>query len=523
MRRIILCILLLACMECIARPDTILMRLDRIIEKRDDFEKAKRASIEEHKANYRSSLTPEDKYNSLRGLYTEYSSYKIDSAMIAADERLTVARKIGNKSKIASATLNLAEAYVKSGASDKGISILDTLDTGSLEKYHYKYRLGIYRNAYSAKVEMAVSPKDKIEALDRLNYFTEQAISQSPAGSLGSFTLEAEKLGNAGLHVEAVAKIEEAAENYDLSNDAAMQYTLGEMYLNANMREKAKDALARSAIIDLSNGVREYRALILLSRILFEDGEIERAFNYINCAFDDSEFSHSYLRTSEIMRSMPAIDAAFHVAERQINRRTNILLIVTVALVVLLIISLILVVREFSIKKKMLATIATINARLEEKNRELKEADSLKQAHINALMLAYAAHISNLRDFRKSVYRLLKTSQLESAMNLVKSDKIESLDIAEFHEMFDKLFLSMYPGFVEDMNRFMESPYKIKEPGRLIPELRIAAMIRLGMTSTEEIAGLLHYSNQTVYNLRSSLKGRLKGDWDEFETYLKQI
>lgn len=523
MRRLLLLIFILCLrISCWGSgPDSLLTELDRVLKSRDIFERAQKESIEEHRANLESSVSLQDQYNSLRGLYTAYRSYKIDSAMIIADERLRVAREIGDRNKIASATLNLAESYVKSGSPEKAVEILDTIDENFLENYHIKYRLGIYRNAYTAIEASSLLPSDRMQARDKLHYYIAEAMKHSPVGSLGYYTLKAERLRDAGMYREAVAVIEEAEKSYDLSEDAAMQFTLGEMYLAAGRRDKAVDCLARSSIIDVTNGVKEYRALILLASILFEDGDVERAFEYINSAFDDAEFSHSGLRTAEIMKIMPVIDTSFHALQRQMAKRTKTILVVAGVLILLLIVSLSGVVYEYLSNKRILSVNAEIKRTLEIKNKELKDADSLKKRQINMLMQTCATYVSGLRDFRKTVYRLLQTSQAHSAMELVSPAKGENADIATLHEMFDDAFLSMYPGFVEETGRFMKSPIKVK-PAGLSPELRVAAMIRLGMSSTEEIATLMHYTTQTVYNLRSSLKGMLKVSWEEFETYLKE-
>lgn len=500
--------------------DTVLHELDEAIRNRQEFERNKQELVDRQLALLDSVDTPADRYNVLRGLYDAYRSYKIDSAMIVAADRLMIARTLGEPAKIASSTLNLAETYAKAGEPDKAISLLDTLNMTSLEEYHLKYRLGIYRTAYESKLARALLPGDRLEALEKLQYYIAEAAKESPEGTRGAYTLKAEKLRNAGLYAEAVAVMEEACKKYDFSSDAAMQYTMGEIYLAAGERDKAVDCLARASEIDITNCVKEYRALILLASILFEEGDVSRAFNYINCAFDDADFSRASLRTAEVMRIMPVIDMAFHQAEQQITRRTRSLLILAAVLVLLLLVSLIFTVRAFRAKRRMLTVIADINAALAVKNEELVKADKLKLAHIKTLMLAYAGHITRFRDFRKTVYRHLKTSQLDNAMDMVKSDKAELLDFAAFHELFDKLFLSIFPDFVSETGRYMENPLILKTPDRLTPELRIAAMIRLGITSTEEIAELLHYTPQTVYNLRSVLKSMLKVSWKEFEAYL---
>lgn len=503
------------------RVDSILRQLDKAVAHRQEYENARILTIKAKTADLRNAETLEDKYNVLRDLFAEYRSYRIDSAIYFADRRLQIAREMGDPAKIVSATLNLAEGYTKAGDADKAIAILDTLSTESEQDYHKKYKNRIYRTAYSTKVSTALLNSDRILALDRLKHFTEELENNSKPGSIGDYFFKAEKLKEKGMHKEAVTIIKEVEEKFDFSDDAPNQFTVGEIYYAAGDKEKAKMYLARSAYLDITGGVKEYRALILLASILFEEGEIDRAFEYINCAFEDAEFSKASLRTPEIMKSMPVIDASFHIAERKINQRTKIFLLIASVLVVLLIGLLVWTIKQNRLNRKMLKTIEDINGQLADKNEMLKTGDSLKLRYINTLLLAYAGHISRFRDYRKMVYRLLKASQYEKAIEVVRSDKVETEDINDFHKLFDESFLSMFPDFIEEINKFMNNPVHLRTPGQLTPELRVCAMMRLGINSTEDIALMLHYSLQTIYNLRSSLKSMVSNHKKDFENYLK--
>lgn len=517
--------ILLTCVPllCFAgRNDSLLVRLDEMVRNRERYELPRRVAIDEAKSNYANAATDVERYNVLRDLYDLYRAYRIDSAIIMADRRLAVARAMANPSRVASATLNLAEGYAKAGASDKAISILDTLGAESLQDYHIKYRNSIYRTAYEQRASSALLGSDRIEALDKLRRLRDIAAEEAPPGSRGSYTLRAERLRDAGMYDEAVAMMEDADRLFDLSSDAPMQYTMGEIYKSAGRTDDAVRCLARSAMLDLADGVKEYRALILLASLLFENGQVRRAFEYINCAMMDADFSKASIRTTEIMKSMPVIDESFHQAEREIAGRTRTFLIIASILVVLLLLSLFVMLKEYRKIRSMLGMIADINARLEDKNEELVKADSLKQSHLNAFMQAYAGHISRFRNFRKTVFRLMTTSQFDKAVDIVRSDKAEQLDIADFHEMFDKTFLSIFPNFVQETNAYLATPARPKAADRLTPELRVAAMVRLGMTSTEEIASMLHYTTQTVYNLRSSLRAELAVPREQFDAYLRR-
>ena len=518
----IVCLLLLCLSPAISRAQkSLLDSLDHLVNRSEVVNEERRTAIDSAWVNYHSVTSDADRYNVLRGLYENYRSYRIDSAIIVADMRLRLARRLADRSKMVSATLNLAEGYVRSGAAEKAIAILDTLDTDYLQDYHRKYRNSVYRNAYELKSETALLTSDRLEAIDMMRRFRDDAEDEGNDSTRAGFVHEAERLRDAGMYGDAVAKMEQAAARYDFSSDPAMLYTLGDMYISAGQRDKAVDCLARSAILDLSSGKKEYRSLILLASILFEEGQVERAFEYINCAFDDANFSNATLRTTEIMKSMPLINRAFHEAERQKSARTRLMLIFTVVASALLLLALILAIRAYRVKRKMIAGMEGLNRQLEAQNERLSQADSLKLKHINQLLMAYAGYISRLKTFRKSIMRLLRASQYEKALDAVAGDKEEAHDIAVFQEMFDRSFLSMYPDFIEELNRYMKTPVELRQPDRLTPELRIAAMMKIGITSTSHIAKMLHYSPQTVYNLRSTLRTMITVDWDEFETYLK--
>lgn len=526
MKKILLLIIMLAGVaghEAAGAREALLDSLDNIVLHRHDYESARREAITLSKIDYENTSDDADRYNILRSLYENYRSYRIDSALIVANMRLEIARRLNDPSKIGSATLNTAEAYAKSGLADKAIAILDTLHTDALADHHLKYRNSIYRHAYDLRTKTSLLAGDKLKALDAYKQLRDDAMKVTTPDSRGRYTLEAELLSDAGLYDEAVAKMEEAASKFDFTNDAAMQYTLGEIYLAAGRRPEAISHLANSAILDITSGTKEYKSLILLASLLFEEGQVERAFHYINCAFEDAEFSKANLRTAEIMDVFPLINRAYTEAEQEASVQTRKFLALVLVLVLVLLVFLIFVVRAFRQKRRMLGVIKEINRQLEEKNGLLKASDALKLNNINILMLAYAKHIARLRDFRKKVYRLFKTGQYDKAMDAVKWDKVENQDITAFHEMFDDAFCTMFPDFVDRVNKCMKEPVVLKNPGRLTPELRVIAMMKLGMTSTDEIADMFHYSPQTVYNLRSTIRTMLKVSKEEFEAYLKTI
>lgn len=500
-----------------------LKALDRIVQSRKEYEREKRLKIDEARRNHSTATTDSDRYNTLRTLYKEYRNFRIDSAVIIADNRLDIARKSGTRGKVTSATLNLAESYVKSGLPEKALYMLDTLGKEQLEEYHRDYLNSVYKNAYTQLAKIEVLPEERKKSEEKVREYREKALGESERNSLRYYTLQAEKFVDEELYDQAVATIEEAARRFDFSNDAPMQYTMGVIYEEAGRRKEAIESLAKAAAIDLKNGTKEYQALILLSSLLFEEGDIERAFVYINCALEDINYSNATFRTQDIMGVMPVIDKAFHAYENEKKRLMRSFLWIAGALVLFLIILLILLLRTLRSNKRMLRTIAEINSELKDRNRKLEEADGLKLKSINILIMSHARYLSRLKEYRKTIYRFAKTGQYDKMLDALRSDRNNSKEVDEFHEMFDELFLSMFPDFVERVNELLTNPIALKENNRMTPELRVIALMRLGLSSTEEIAGILHYTSQTVYNLRSTIRSMSVLPREEFEKRVREL
>ena len=501
----------------------LLKELDKIVANRNSYEKDKRKRIDEAWRDHGSASTDSDRYNTLRTLYKEYRTFRIDSAISIANERLEIARRMKNRSKATSATLNLAESYLKTGLADKAISIMDTLNKESLEDYHLKYLNSVYKNAYLLLSKTEMLPSEKIKAMERVRHFRELALADSPDTTKTNYTIRAEKYLDVGMFAEAVAKIEEADRRFDFANDAPMQFMMGKIYLAAGMRKKAIEALSRAAALDLSTGTKEYQALILLASILFEEGDVERAFVYINCALDDIHFSNANIRNPEIMESMPVIDKAFHAYQQKNRQLSHTFLWIAGGLLLLLLVFLFVLLKLLRTNRRMLADKKEINQCLRHRNAELEEADKIKLKSINALIMSNARYISRLKDYRKTVYRFMKAGQYDKAIDALKSNHNDSKDIEAFHEMFDELFLSIFPDFLERVNNLLKEPIELKDANRLTPELRIIALLRLGLSSTDEIANILHYTPQSVYNLRSTIRAKSRFSRDEFEEAIKSL
>ena len=506
-----------------AEIESRLHTLDDVLEKRDTYAIDVKEKIAKGRLDLNKSHDALQQYNSLRNLYELYRNYRIDSALYIAEQRLDIARKLGDPSKISSATLNLAEAYTMSGNPDIAIFTLDTLKSNTLQDHHLKYQNNIYKKAYHLKKNLSLSSRDRIQAINKVKLLIEEELKSKDRNSRGYLTLKAEQLKDAGMTLEAVDLMEEAQRKFDFSDNAALLYMMGETYFEAGRMEEAILYLSQAATLDIENGNKEYKALILLASALYNTGDIDRAFSYINTAFDDAAFSKANLRTEEIMQILPIIHNTFYQKEKEIRKRTIWVLCVALAFIVLLGIFIIMISHAYKKERKMLLTIETINKSLEMQNRDLLISQELKLDAFREFMVKFAQYLNQTKNFRRSIFRLLKSSQFDRAISLSKEHKDKTINLSDFQEMFDVAFLSMFPDFLEKINSFMTVPIEPKENLRLSPEIRLAALMRLGINSTDVIAQMFDYSTQSVYNLRSTLKSLLKVDWEEFEKGIKEI
>lgn len=497
--------------------------LDKSLDQREVYLSSVKEKISQARLNLNKSKDLLSQYNALRNLYDLYRNYRIDSAFYIAEQRLDIAQQLGDQSKITSATLNLAEAYTMLGNPEVAIATIDTLEAAFMQDHHVKYRDNVYKKAYTMKKNHNSSNKERIAANVKLKAIIDEELKTKDKNSRGYLTLRAEQLRDAGLSNEAVGLIEEAKRKYDFSDNAAVLYTAGEIYLDAGRPEEAVDYLSRAALIDVEKGSKEYKALILLASALYQQGDIDRAFKYINIAFEDAIFSRANLRTEEIIEILPIINNTFYQKEKEIRNRTLVILVVAISFILFMLVFILSVVRAYKTKKRMVKTIEDINTQLSLQNRELIKSEELKLDVLSDFMVKFAHYLNQTKDYRKSMFRLLKSSQYEKALGMTLAQKDKAIDFNAFQEMFDVAFMSMFPDFIDKLNKFMITPVRQKDTIRLSPEIRMAALMRLGINSTDVIARMFNYSAQSVYNLRSTLRSMLNVSWEEFETQIRNI
>jgi uncharacterized protein (UPF0333 family) len=280
--------------------------------------------------------------------------------------------------------------------------------------------------------------------------------------------------------------------------------------------------LAIAAISDIELAVKENEALLSLAVNLYKNGDIDRAYKYIRVALDDALFYNARFKNSVIARIQPIIEETYLQKIHSQQKNLSLYSLVVSLFVIILIITLTYLYIQIKAVSKAKKELRVMNNNLIQLNKKLDEANIVKEHYIGYFMNQCSIYINKLHRYRKNVELNLKTGQI-SKLHKFSADEQEN-DIEELHINFDKTFLALYPNFVKEFNSLLKQDEQyILDKNELNNELRIFALIKLGITDVKQIADFLHYSVQTVYNYKSKVKTKSYVESDKFEEEVLKI
>lgn len=499
--------------------EEILQSVDETIRRRDSFEESRNADIAAARFTYGSASTPEGRYESIKGLYDAYAGFRLDSALNIASRRLDMARHLRDPEKITASTIVLAQSLMSYGENSRAIAVLDSLPVESFDPARREQIYSAYFGSYSAIASSSPLPEERARAEEMARDYRDSVIALLRPHSIGHTYLTARRMQDSGQTLTAIQLLEQAAEAAPdhFRDNAAFQYGLGLMYLDEGRDNEAVTAIARASVLDLQAGKKEYASLIRLARLLYDKGDILRAFNYIKCAFEDASFSHAAIRASEIMEIMPIIDGAYRAYEDSERDRVRRTYAMTLAVGLLLIVAIAVLWIQLRRISGIKALLARSNSELSLRNDMLARADKAKVSHIEGLLRLHASNIAHNKTYRRDLLRMLAAGQYSRVSDRLKSDNVDNTETKLFYEEFDSTFLAMFPDFIEEINAYMREPFTSLHPSALTPEQRIMALMKFGHSSTADISSMLQYTQQTVYNYRSSIRNMLACPLEEFE------
>ena len=299
-----------------------------------------------------------------------------------------------------------------------------------------------------------------------------------------------------------------------------------------------KKFLILSAISDIQASIKDNASLANLAVIFFGEGNVDRAHKYINFSFEDAKFYNSKLRFLDISNVLPVISKSYETKNRKQTNKLKKQLIFISLLSLILMVAIFFIIKQNKKINQGKEYLKTANLKLKDLNEklsftnndlkrlyeELSSVDAIKEQYIGTFLNLYSEYIDKLDVYRKTVSKYIITNKTKDLLELSKSKKIIESELKIFYENFDKSFLHIYPNFIENFNDLLKEEERIlvKDDDSLTVELRIFALIRLGISNSSKISKILRYSVNTIYNYRVKVRN-IAINRDEFEEMVKKI
>ena len=288
--------------------------------------------------------------------------------------------------------------------------------------------------------------------------------------------------------------------------------------------ESQERCLIYSAISDIESSTKENRSMQDLASILYQKGETVRAYKYIQSSLEDANFYNARFRNIQISKVQPIIEETYLQTINTQNKQLRWSIFLISILFAGLGITMYFIYKQLKMIAKSRNELSKTNSVLKSLNHKLDEANHIKEEYIAFFIRQNSNYLEKFERYKKLISIRLSTGQLDKLSAMVNNKKNEEMDLNELYHNFDQAFLRIYPNFVNEVNKLLkkEEVYNLKE-GTLNTELRIFALIRLGIKDTNQISEFLRYSLRTIYNYRSKVKAKSVIENDEFEAKIMQI
>lgn len=522
-----------------SRADSLLLKLDQAIKERPIYMEQKELKLVELKRLLHRQIPDEERFAILGTLLDEYRSFNTDSALHMAEEREQIAIRLGNREYIDNARMNKADVLGMTGMYKEVMDLMRNIHIDRLPVDIHPYYYHIYRTVYGLMADYAVTAYEKKLYTELTDKYRDSLLLVNKDNLLIHTLIQSDQYNVRNEYDKAIRLLTDyLALQKDYEHDVAIcAYTLSESYRLKGDKEKEKEYLIVSAMADMKTAVREYISLRKLAVLLYQEGDIERAYSYVKICMEDAAACNARLRKLEILEIFPIINDAYQQKTEKQQEQMK------WALVSISLLSLFLLLAIFYVYKQMKKVAAArrevidtntllqelngelhdSNSQLKEMNHTLSEANYIKEEYIGRYMDQCSTYLDKMDLYRRSLNKIAAAGRVEELYKAIKSSQFLEEELKDFYANFDMTFLQLFPNFVEEFNALLVEPMQPKQGELLNTELRIFALIRLGITDSTKIAQFLRYSVTTIYNYRTRVRNKALGERDEFEAKVMKI
>ncbi|MCM1153391.1 MAG: DUF6377 domain-containing protein [Muribaculum sp.] len=547
---------LLACQSFGQDIKNLLLQLDNLIEEAQIFEDAKLSKIRGIKALGTKAINSEERYWNNSQLYDEYFVFDADSAMQYVNANLKIASECGNSQWEYEWHIKKSFVLSVTGMLNAAKDELTHIDFNGLshenQVRYYAQQAYLYSHMGQLSDHRVVGSTD----YDRISHIYEDSIrniiavnSQDYLWYMASSNIDSKKIPD-----NLIDKLKVAVDKCGLNTrtDAMNCYILSRLYDRKNDQGNRMKYLILSGMADVRSANRDIASIEELATMLLEQGDIDRAYKYINYTQTQALRLPNRIRAASLSKTASELH---RLHEDKLNETQRRLITVMILLSILTLLLAILIIKStrrsklLRISRKnleetnevltrnmqdlsrakeeredLIRNLQTANRHNMEISRTLQEANYVKEECIGATFALCSSYIDRFDEFRKDVLKLVKGSKWKELQDMVIGTSFTNRELKDFYRSFDTLFLNIYPDFVNDFNALLRpEEQKTLNPGELNTELRIYALVRLGISDSVKIAALLHCSTQTVYNYRLRMRNKAVIPKEEFAKTVKSL
>ncbi len=545
MRKIVLLIWLLASFSTAVWADkaldSLLNVLDQTIQKHETYVVQRESRIRHLNELARGVVfNSVEHYNLNNQLFKEYKSFVCDSAILYLNENIQIAEALKDRERQVESKLLLSLLLSASGMYTESIDVLDMVKRSEVSSQLLPEYYSCFGHVYG---ELGFYTQDKTLAKKYWNIaetYKDSLYAILPPQSEEFLLMREDRLREQHLYAEALkindlrlSQVESGTPQY-----ALVTYHRSLIYKYSNDSINEKKNLCLSAISDIRSAIKDHASLWMLAQLLYEDGHIEQAYRYMRFSWNATKFYNARLRSWQSADALSLIDKTYQAMIEKQNARLEQNLLLITALLLLLVVALGYIYRQM--KKLRLARnhLQVANGQLKELNEELRqmndcltftnaelsESDQIKEEYIARFIKLCSTYINRLDTYRRMVNKKISAGQIADLLRITRSQDALDEELEELYANFDTAFLHLFPDFVRKFNSLLQDDEHIslKKDELLNTELRIFALIRLGIEDSSQIAEFLRYSVNTIYNYRAKVKNKAYSR-DDFEEKVKKI
>ena len=526
------------------KPDFVSMyhQLDQAIEQLDTRLAERQEQINVLKAQYAKAHEPMRRYLLAEDLFMAYRKLMNDSALVYGNLCIRLSDLMGRADLKAESYIRLAQQYVESGAYGEAEKYFQLVDAGQLGSDDVKAAYFDGLNHLYGELAFYSSDADfKQQSYKRSDAYRDSIIAMADTTSILWLSKKVSLLFTRNQFEEAMrysdiwkTKVEPVTPDY-----AYMAYIRSEINRRLGNSDMERYWLAASANSDLRCGIMDQASLWMLAGKLSSEGDLERAYRYVECSWRCASMFNAHLRSWQISPVLTVINDNYKSKLRNSNHLLRIL-VGAVSFLALVLLGSYIYVRR---KRRQLAAarnelkeanqeLVSLNEQLSDKNEKLlttnillSDANRVKDEYIGKFLSICSEYIDKIDNYRIKVHRKLKANQYADLLRMTGSEQLKEDELKELFDNFDAVFLRLFPTFVDDFNSLLRPEERIIPSGksRLNTDLRIFALIRLGIDESSKIAEFLHYSPNSIYAYRARIKNKAAGNRDDFEQRVKEI